>query len=54
LSELIQPHPSINEGIQECVRMLKGKSILKPEIFKDTMRCKGCDLDGKYYDLYEG
>lgn len=54
LSELIQPHPSINEGIQECVRMLKGKSILKPEIFKDTLRCKGCDEKGIYYDLYEG
>ena len=53
LSELIQPHPSINEGIQECVRMLKGKSILKPEIFKDTLKCKGCNETGDYWDLFE-
>jgi dihydrolipoamide dehydrogenase len=52
LAELIHPHPSIIEGIQECVRMLKGKSILKPEIFKDTLRCKGCNEKGEYYDLY--
>ena len=53
LAELIHPHPSIIEGIQECVRMLKGKSILKPEIFKDTLRCKGCNEMGEYYDLYQ-
>lgn len=54
LSELLQPHPSINEGIQECIRMLKGKSILKPEIFKDTLKCRGCNALGEYEDLFEG
>ena len=39
LTELIQPHPSIPEGIQECVRMLKHSSVLKPEVFKTGMRC---------------
>ncbi len=39
LSELIHPHPSIIEGVQECARMLKGKSIMKPEIFKDHLKC---------------
>jgi dihydrolipoamide dehydrogenase len=53
LAELIHPHPSIIEGIQECVRMLKGKSILKPEIFKDTLKCKGCNERGEYYDLFQ-
>lgn len=53
LAELIHPHPSIIEGIQECLRMLKGKSILKPEIFKDTLKCKGCTDKGEYYDLYK-
>jgi len=52
LAELIHPHPSIIEGIQECVRMLKGKSILKPEIFKDTLKCKGCTEKGDYFDLF--
>jgi len=51
LAELIHPHPSIIEGIQECVRMLKGKPILKPEIFKDTLRFKGCNGNGETYDL---
>ena len=30
LAECVHPHPSITEGIQECVRALMGKSILKP------------------------
>jgi dihydrolipoamide dehydrogenase len=31
LAELVHPHPSIIEGIQECVRILLGKSILRLE-----------------------
>ncbi len=38
LAELIHPHPSIIEGIQECVRMLLGKSIYKQAIFQDYMK----------------
>jgi len=34
LAELIHPHPSLIEGIQECCRMLMGKSIFKPNVFK--------------------
>ena len=30
LAECVHPHPSITEGIQECVRMLMGKSLFKP------------------------
>jgi dihydrolipoamide dehydrogenase len=48
LAELIHPHPSIIEGIQECLRVLKGKSILKPEVFGDKLRCRVCDEDGCY------
>jgi len=47
LAELIYPHPSIVEGIQECVRMLKGKPILKPEIFKDTLKFKDCTFSSE-------
>lgn len=39
LADLVHPHPSIIEGIQECVRMLLGKSIFKSAVFKDAMQC---------------
>jgi dihydrolipoamide dehydrogenase len=39
LAELIHPHPSIVEGMQECVRMLLGKSIMKPHVFNQSLRC---------------
>jgi dihydrolipoamide dehydrogenase len=40
LAELIHPHPSIIEGIQECGRMLLGKSMLKPAVLRNAMTCK--------------
>jgi dihydrolipoamide dehydrogenase len=39
ISELVHPHPSIVEGIQECVRMLLNKSIFKSSVFKDKLAC---------------
>jgi dihydrolipoamide dehydrogenase len=42
LSELIHPHPSIIEGIQECVRMLLNKSVFKSSVFKDKLKCYSC------------
>jgi dihydrolipoamide dehydrogenase len=39
LAELVHPHPSIVEGIQECVRMLLNKSIFKSSVFKDKLAC---------------
>ena len=39
LAELIHPHPSIVEGIQECARMLLNKSIFKSSVFKDKLAC---------------
>lgn len=38
LADLVHPHPSIVEGIQECVRMLIGNSIMKPETFPGMLR----------------
>ncbi len=52
LAELIHPHPSLIEGIQECCRMLMGKSIFKPHVFRDHMRYRGY-MDGMYEDLTE-
>lgn len=42
LAELIHPHPSIIEGIQECVRMLLNKSVFKSSVFKDKLKCYRC------------
>jgi dihydrolipoamide dehydrogenase len=50
LAELIHPHPSIIEGVQECVRALLGKSIFKPEAILDALNCKRC-VQGVYEEL---
>lgn len=42
LADLIHPHPSIIEGIQECLRMLLGKSVFKAEVFEDKLKCYRC------------
>ncbi len=39
LSELVHPHPSIVEGVQECVRMLLNTSLFKASVFKDHLAC---------------
>ena len=51
LAELIFPHPSIPEGIQECARMLMGNSIVKPEVFNLDVRCYRVDAEGRVEDL---
>ena len=43
LAECVHPHPSIIEGIQECVRMLLGKSLFKPDALKELMKCWICE-----------
>lgn len=39
LSELVHPHPSIVEGIQECVRMLLNRAVFKSSVFRDKLAC---------------
>ena len=51
LAELIFPHPSIPEGIQECARMLMGTSIVKPEVFNLDVRCYRVDAEGRVQDM---
>ena len=41
LAELIHPHPSLIEGIQECCRMLSGNSIFKPQAIGTGVRYTG-------------
>ena len=40
LAECVHPHPSITEGIQECVRMLMGKSLFKPVALRGRLSCR--------------
>ena len=42
LADCVHPHPSIPEGIQECVRLLMGKSLFKPEALPGKLMCKVC------------
>jgi len=51
LAECVHPHPSITEGIQECVRMLLGKSLFKPEALKGKISCRR-NLAGVYSDIH--
>jgi dihydrolipoamide dehydrogenase len=50
LAECVHPHPSITEGIQECVRMLMGKSLFKPSILKGRLSCR-TSMSGEYQDI---
>lgn len=43
LADMMHPHPSIIEGVQECLRMLLNKSIYKPYVFKDKLKCYICE-----------
>jgi dihydrolipoamide dehydrogenase len=43
LADMMHPHPSIIEGIQECLRMLLNKSIYKPYVFTDRLKCYVCE-----------
>ena len=38
--KIFYPHPSVAEGIQECLRTLSGKSIYKPDAFPDLIKFK--------------
>ncbi|TLX77459.1 NAD(P)/FAD-dependent oxidoreductase [Labilibacter sediminis] len=38
--KIFYPHPSVAEGIQECLRTLSGKSIYKPEAFPNLINFK--------------
>jgi dihydrolipoamide dehydrogenase len=51
LAECVHPHPSITEGIQECVRMLLGTSLFKPEALKGKLSCR-TSKSGLYEDIH--
>ena len=45
LAELFHPHPAITEALQDCVRMLMGSSIYKPEVFQTALRLSRVSYD---------
>lgn len=51
LAECVHPHPSITEGIQECVRMLLGKSLFKPDVLQGMNSCRTCETNGDYKNI---
>lgn len=50
IAECVHPHPSITEGIQECARMLLGKSMFKPGALKGKLSCR-TSTSGVYEDI---
>ena len=32
IDHCVHPHPAVTEGVQECARLLLGRSLLKPEL----------------------
>jgi dihydrolipoamide dehydrogenase len=50
LAECVHPHPSITEGIQECVRMLMGKSMFKPTALHSRLSCRAF-VKGEYRNI---
>jgi len=51
LENVVHAHPSMPEGIQTCVRMLLGSSIVKPETFTQDLRCNRVDKHGIQTDI---
>lgn len=52
LTEMVHAHPSMPEGVQECVRVLKGTSIMKPNALGNGISCKRVDERGNEYPIF--
>ena len=44
----LYPHPTMSEAIQECLRLLTGNSVYKPEAFPDLLRIRSWDPERGY------
>jgi len=47
IAELFHPHPAVTEAVQDCVRMLLGTSIYKPEVFTSDLRLSRVGYDSE-------
>jgi dihydrolipoamide dehydrogenase len=45
----VHPHPTMSEGIQDCLRVLLGKSIFKPHAFPNHIKIRRWHPDKGYY-----
>ena len=45
------PHPTMSEVIQECLRLLSGKSLYRPEAFSRTLENTPLAAGGWFYLL---
>lgn len=45
LAEMLHPHPAVTEALQDCVRMLMGVSIMKPQVFPSELRLSSVCYD---------
>ena len=45
LAESLHPHPAVTEALQDCVRMLLGRSIMKPHAFPSELRLSSVTYD---------
>ena len=48
LAGSIYPHPTMAEAIQECLRLLRGDSTYKPEIFPEYLKVRSWNPDNGY------
>ncbi|MFT5336048.1 MAG: dihydrolipoamide dehydrogenase [Sphingobacteriales bacterium] len=53
LTDVVHAHPSMPEGIQTCVRMLLGSSIIKPQVFTQDLQCYRVDTEGRRSPIYQ-
>lgn len=49
--KLLYPHPTISESIQECLRLLLGKSLYKPRAFPGRIKLQRWRPEEGYTDL---
>ena len=42
------PHPTMSEGIQECLRLLEGKSVYKPDAFPELLQIRRWDPEAGF------
>jgi dihydrolipoamide dehydrogenase len=54
IAELFHPHPAVTEAVQDCVRMLLGTSIYKPEVFTSDLRLSRVDYASTPPDPEDG
>jgi dihydrolipoyl dehydrogenase len=50
----VHPHPTMSEGIQDCLRLMLGKSIFKPEAFPNLIRIRAWHPDKGFHDGNRG